>query len=73
MNRLSTSKQSFSQIIESGKKHITKASLRKFILSLNRDELNREQTLRLTRLDCHLLVKMLFQENQQNLREETNP
>ena len=71
MNRLVESKESLQPIFESGKTHLTKASLRRFILQSQRQKQNNK--LNLNRLDCHVLVKILYQINKEACRAEKDP
>ena len=82
MNRLADSKNSFEAIFESGKKNITKGSLRKHILHIFRTAPRQHDANgnsinllypNLSRLDCHILVKMLFYENKIRIKQERNP
>ena len=52
-------------MIESGKKHLTKGSLRKYLLSS-------KDTHGLSRLDCHVLIMMLFNQNRKKVENEQN-
>merc|ERR1712110_1111442 len=71
MNRLVESKDALQPIFESGKTHLTKASLRRFILkSQQQKECSK---LNLNRLDCHVLVKMLYHINKEACRAEKDP
>jgi len=69
----------FAPIFESGKKHITKKSLRKFLLSQFHDMPRQgdsklsPQSLGFSRLDCHILVKMLHTQGVEDIKAEKDP
>ena len=69
----------FSPIFESGKQHITKKSLRKFILSQfhnvprQGDSKFSPQAYGFSRLDCHILLKMMHSSALEDLAAETDP
>jgi len=74
-NRLAESKDSLQPIFESGKTHLTKASLRRFILKSQQQIVLHAQQgkLNLSRLDCHVLVKLLYQMNREAYMAEKRP
>ena len=73
LNRLRVAAKALTPILESGKSHITKSSLRKYILSQQAKTKQAGPSLQLSRLDCHLLVKLLYAENKARLAREANP
>ena len=64
-NRLFLGQLNFTNILDSGKQTISKSSLRKYILS--------HPKLNMGRIDCHIFIKLLIQENKKLIALERNP